>query len=180
MLNHRGTVPLESERLVLRGLTEEHAEAVYRNWTSDPEVAKYMPWNIHRSPAETAEWLCQCCKKRESDQFYDWGIFLKETGAPIGTIGVNFEEDGSEPGEVGYAIGRAFWGCGYTTEALRCMVEFLRCEVGVRRLIGKQCVENSVSGAVMRHVGFHEAGEGCYESFDGERVFPSVVFALEV
>ena len=179
MIKHMGTVPLESARLELRGLTADLAETVWRNWTGDAQVARFMPWNAHPDPAATAEWLRQCEEKQKSPQFYDWGIFLKETGEPIGTIGVNFEEDGGEPGEVGYAIGRAFWGKGYTSEALTCMVEFLAGQVGACHLIGKQCVENGASGAVMRRVGFREVGSGSYESFDGARVFPSRVFSLE-
>jgi len=40
-MNHRGTQKLETERLILRRLTEADAEAMFRNWASDPEVTRY-------------------------------------------------------------------------------------------------------------------------------------------
>jgi retron-type reverse transcriptase len=47
MFNHTGTVLLETERLILRGLKREDAPTVFKNWTSDTEVAKFMRWNPH-------------------------------------------------------------------------------------------------------------------------------------
>ena len=41
-MKHKGTVTLETERLVLRRLTIEDAEIMYRNWASDDEVTKYL------------------------------------------------------------------------------------------------------------------------------------------
>lgn len=52
-LRHVGSIPVETERLVLRGLVPGAAEAVFRNWTGDAQVAEYMPWNPHGSVAET-------------------------------------------------------------------------------------------------------------------------------
>lgn len=41
-MNHKGTVTLETERLILRRFTMDDAEAMFRNWASDPEVTKYL------------------------------------------------------------------------------------------------------------------------------------------
>jgi len=46
-LNHTGTVCLETERLVLRPMSVSDAEQMYKNWASNPEVAKYMSWSPH-------------------------------------------------------------------------------------------------------------------------------------
>lgn len=40
-MNHCGTQRLETNRLLLRRLTEADAEAMYRNWASDPEVTRF-------------------------------------------------------------------------------------------------------------------------------------------
>ena len=43
---------LETERLVLRPLTVDDAEAVFE-WTSDPRVAKYMSYPRHTDICQT-------------------------------------------------------------------------------------------------------------------------------
>ena len=39
---HQGTKVLETERLLLRPFRAEDAEAMFRNWASDPEVTRYL------------------------------------------------------------------------------------------------------------------------------------------
>ena len=41
-MKHCGTQSIETERLVLRRFSIDDAEAMYRNWASDPEVTKYL------------------------------------------------------------------------------------------------------------------------------------------
>lgn len=48
---------LETERLILRPLIVEDAWEVFNNWTSDPEVAKFMRWSTHENAEVTKEWL---------------------------------------------------------------------------------------------------------------------------
>ena len=48
-MEHKGTVTLETPRLILRRLTLADAEPMYRNWASDPEVTKFLTWPTHSS-----------------------------------------------------------------------------------------------------------------------------------
>lgn len=181
-MKHLGTVPLETERLLLRGLTVADGEAVFRGWTGDPVVAEYMPWNPHTDVAMTKTWLRGVEQARAEDlRRYDWGIFQKETGLPIGSMGINFEDDDEEhPGEVGYALSRACWGKGYATEALEGMLSFLRDQVGAKHCIGKVCKTNGASMLVLERAGFQYREDGSYESFDGMRIFQSRVYWLDL
>ena len=43
-MKHQGTKIIETERLILRRFTMDDAEMMFRNWASDPEVSKYLPW----------------------------------------------------------------------------------------------------------------------------------------
>lgn len=40
-MEHKGTKTIETERLILRAFRAEDAEAMFRNWASDPEVTKF-------------------------------------------------------------------------------------------------------------------------------------------
>ena len=46
-MNHKGTVTLETERLILRRFTMDDADAMFQNWASDDEVTKYLTWPTH-------------------------------------------------------------------------------------------------------------------------------------
>jgi len=46
-MNHKGTVMLETEQLILRRFMIDDAEAMFRNWASDSEVTKYLTWSTH-------------------------------------------------------------------------------------------------------------------------------------
>ena len=84
------TPMLETERLTLRPLTVNDAETVFANWTSDPDVAKFMRWELHKNISETQEWLAAEEELIESDSVYNWGFVLKETGELIGSGGLVF------------------------------------------------------------------------------------------
>jgi len=48
-MTHKGTVTLETERLILRRFTLEDAEAMFRNWVNDAEMSRFMTWQPHSS-----------------------------------------------------------------------------------------------------------------------------------
>ena len=48
-MNHLGTKIIETSRLILRPFVKEDAEAMYRNWASDPEVTKFLRWSAYKS-----------------------------------------------------------------------------------------------------------------------------------
>ena len=62
-MNHCGTQPLETERLLLRRYVREDAAAIYKNWASDPQVTKFLMWQPHASPEVSRrvmeDWLMQ-------------------------------------------------------------------------------------------------------------------------
>ena len=47
-MNHKGTVRLETERLVLRAFVIEDIEAGFRNWMSDERVTEFLRWPTHK------------------------------------------------------------------------------------------------------------------------------------
>lgn len=53
MLNHKGTIEIEPQRLILRCFNINDAESVFNNWTSDNDICKYMRWAKHKNIKET-------------------------------------------------------------------------------------------------------------------------------
>ena len=117
-MKHLGTKRIETEHLILRKFNTEDAEYMFNNWASDSQVTKYLTWPTH-SNIETSKFVIGRWEKEyQSVNNYQWCIELKELRQAIGSIGVvNLKED-IDAVEIGYCIGRKFWGQGITTEAL--------------------------------------------------------------
>ncbi|MBQ4523154.1 MAG: GNAT family N-acetyltransferase, partial [Lachnospiraceae bacterium] len=79
-MNHKGTVKLETERLILRRFVIEDAKAMYENWASEDEVTKFLTWPTHSSVEDTRFVLNHWINSYEKSDFYNWAIELKETG----------------------------------------------------------------------------------------------------
>ena len=148
-MNYKGTIQLESERLLLRRFKIEDAEDMYNNWASDDEVTKYLIWRTHKNVEESriilTEWTSQYCYK----DFYQWAIVLKENNFLLGSIGSVDSNDNIDCIRIGYCISRKYWHQGITSEALKAVIDFAFSKVGFRYLIGRHDVNNPHSGLVM-------------------------------
>ena len=173
-----GVIKLETERLILREITENDAEEMYKNWTSDDEVSKYVRWSTHKNVEETKEYIKaeeERCKKIDC---YNWGIVLKETKELIGAIGAFPSEDSRY--EIGYNIGKKYWRNGYTTEALKKVIKYLINSEEIYRFRCAHAVLNPASGSVMKKAGFIYSHNDSCEKFDGSERFDTKVYYLDI
>lgn len=158
MINHKGTISLETERLRLRKFTEEDAEDMYNNWASDTEVTKYLTWPAHSSIEVSKKVIDMWIDNYKDMEYYQWAIELKEIRQVIGTISLMNIDNNIENCEVGYCIGRKFWNKGITTEAFFSIINFAFNQVGFERITARHHVDNSASGRVMEKCGLKYEG----------------------
>ncbi len=158
MLHHKGTITLESERLMLRRFTLDDAEAMFNNWAKDSEVAKYMRWKAHENIEESKAVLLNRIERCSNLNTYHWAIVLKGTDLPIGNIVLLCANEYDMCGEVAYCLGRQYWGQGIITEALIAVLKFGLLEVGFNRIEAYHAVNNGASGKVMRNAGMKYEG----------------------
>jgi RimJ/RimL family protein N-acetyltransferase len=106
---------LETERLLLRPWCEEDAEDLY-NYARDPEVGPPAGWPAHKSATESREIIKTVFAAPEI-----YAVCLKEDGKPVGSIGFHRNDlaEGEKEYELGYWIGKPFWGQGLIPEASR-------------------------------------------------------------
>lgn len=163
-MNHRGTVTLETDRLLLRPFVCEDANAIFDNWASDPEVSRFLRWPTHTSIEVSKKVTDSWVEGYEQPDFYQWAIVPKleffdgEGGQPIGTISSVELRDDIDEVEIGYCIGKSWWHMGITSEALAAVIRFFFEQVGANRIEAHHAVENPHSGAVMRKCGMMYEG----------------------
>ena len=75
----------------------------------------------------------------------------------IGAISLNIELS-QRRAEIGYWIGRPYWGCGYATEAARAMLDYGFARLALHRIHAHHFARNAASGRVLAKVGFRQEG----------------------
>lgn len=159
MLHHKGTVTIETERLILRRFTMEDAEPMFRNWASDDQVTRYVTWPTHESVNTTRTVLADWTSHYGEVDFYNWAIVLKENGPePIGNISANRIREETLCATMGYCMSRAHWGKAIMAEALSAVIDFFFDQVGFNRVCADHDIENPASGRVMEKSGMRFEG----------------------
>jgi RimJ/RimL family protein N-acetyltransferase len=110
---------LTTARLELRMLQERDFEE-YAAIHTDPEVTKFTT-RTHLDRMEAWRHLATITGHWHLRGFGMWGAFEKETGRLVGRVGFH-QPEGWPAFELGWTVGRAFWGRGYAPEAAaRCL-----------------------------------------------------------
>ncbi len=154
-----GEIPsLESERLRLRQMEIEDSKELFRYW-SDAEVVRYMNMPPFASIEDACGMINLLNGLAESEDALRWGIELKESGKLIGSCGFNmWELAGAYRGEIGYDLGREFWGHGYMSETLRMVLPYGYETMGLNRIEALVDPRNRASKALLQAFGFQEEG----------------------
>lgn len=157
-MNSIGTQTVETQRLILRRFTEDDAQNMYDNWACDPEVTKYLRWAPHQSVEVTSGLLKSWVALYKEPNYYHWAIVLKENDMPIGSIGILDVSELDDSGEIGYCMGKNWWGQGLMTEAAKAVIDFAFKKAGFHRLEAYHSVNNPASGRVMQKAGMTREG----------------------
>lgn len=157
-MNHKGTVLLETDRLILRKFVIEDADSMYKNWACEYEVTKFLTWPTHSDVGVTKSVLNSWIADYNKMDFYNWAIELKELGEVIGNISVVHIKENIESALLGYCMGTKWWGNGIMPEAGKEIIRYLFEEVGFNRIAANHDKNNPKSGRVMQKIGMTYEG----------------------
>ncbi len=155
-MKHVGTNTIETARLVLRRLELADAETMFNNWTSDENVTRFLRWDAHKNIDDTKKMIQQWVDNYQYGDTYYWGIYLKN-GEMIGSIGITITSEYDMKGELGYKLGSCWWNLGYSSEAVKAVIDYMFCNTDIERIDAYCSVENLASRKVMEKAGM------CYE-----------------
>ena len=149
---------LQTERLILRPWCEDDAEDLY-TYACDPEVGPPAGWPPHTSVENSREIIRDVLSAPET-----YAVCLRESGRPIGSIGLHRNDlaEREDEYELGYWIGKPFWGQGLIPEASREMLRYAFEDLGMRRIWCGHYDGNAKSRRVQEKLGFvyHHTTEG--------------------
>lgn len=151
-------LPLATARLVLREFREADFEDIHA-YGADPEVSRFMPWGPN-TPDDTRAFLGRMAQAQASPDraSVNAAIELAAENRVIGSVELRVLDSATRTGEVGYCIGRPYWGQGFVVEAATAMIgqgfETLR----LRRIIATCNARNVRSWRVMHKLGMRREG----------------------
>lgn len=143
---------LQTSRLILRPWIEADAEALYR-YASDPDVGPPAGWPPHASVENSREIIKTVLSGPEI-----YAVCLKD-GSPVGSIGLHLKgstdmTERDDECELGYWIGKPFWGQGLIPEAARELLRHAFEELGMRAVWCGYYEGNEKSRRVQEKLGF--------------------------
>ncbi len=144
---------LQTERLILRDWEESDAESCFA-YAKDPDVGPIAGWPAHKDAAESLDVIRNVLRVPET-----YAVCLKEDGKAIGAISLkmkghtDFTERDDEC-ELGYWLGKPFWGRGIMPEAAKEMLRHAFEDIGMAKVWAGYYEGNLKSKRVQEKVGF--------------------------
>jgi ribosomal-protein-alanine N-acetyltransferase len=176
MTLERGTDSIESDRLILRRITENDLE-FFARIHADPDIALYLGPGRPRSFEESRTWLRSTLWTYENLALGQLAVLRKSDGTLVGRCGLSdlaveisagvcavpraWYERSHAPddaelvfeSELGYTLDRSHWGHGYASEAARCVFDYARHVLRLTRVISLIHPDNARSLRVAHRFG---------------------------
>jgi uncharacterized protein YbbK (DUF523 family)/RimJ/RimL family protein N-acetyltransferase len=149
------TPVLETERLIVRPLTDADADGVWA-YAHDPEVGPGAGWAPHRRLDDSLFFIREIASAP-----HVFGLFEKETGAVVGSaglIGDTLRAKNTDCRMLGYALARDRWGRGYMAEACRELVRYGFDDLQLSLITCNCYTFNDRSRRVIENLGFTYEG----------------------
>jgi RimJ/RimL family protein N-acetyltransferase len=147
------TPDIETERLILRGPTDADLDDWVACIWSDADVMRYMPRSTDAPEVRAQGTLAFFTRVREQQQVGAWMVTRKADGQFMGHCMLAYREAFGEP-ELGYALGKAFWGQGYATETARAVARYGFEQTNPDRMFAVVFPENEPSWRILQRLGF--------------------------
>lgn len=150
-------IELKSDKVSLRELQKSDSKriALLANDQSISEMTMDIPYPYTLKDAE--KFLEHCIAEYDRKNEYIFGIIERSSGMLTGCIGMSNVKI-HKHGEMGYWMGRAYWGKGYTTEAVSLMVKFAFEDLKLNKVFAHFMPKNPASGKVLEKNGMVKEG----------------------
>jgi RimJ/RimL family protein N-acetyltransferase len=150
-------VRLETPRLVLRPFRHADAADLFAMY-SDPEVFRHIPVGDWKHIDESHQRIARDINMMGEGSYIRLAVERREDARVIGEVLLfNFALE-SKRAELGYALARSAWGCGYAAEALPPLVRYGFEQVGLNRIEAIIDPRNTASARVLDKLGFSHEG----------------------
>ena len=143
---------MQWQRVRLREHVMEDLEP-FCDWQMDAEVARYLSW-LPRTKEQCVAALLDAIEQQSalSRVRYFFAVEEVQSGEVVGDVG--FTKTSVTAADCGWFVRRSFWGNGFASEAVRCLLSMAFGEIGLNRLAASAFLRNRASVRVAEKCGF--------------------------
>jgi 8-oxo-dGTP diphosphatase len=154
-----GAPQLRTARLRLRPLAAGDAPAFHR-LINDWDICRKLPDAPFPYPAALAvAWIAAAAEDRAAGRAEQFALVEAASGELVGAAGLRLAADGRSA-DLGYWLGRRFWGQGFGLEAAARLVSWGLAELNVFSITATVAEDNAASEAILHRAGFVKSGQG--------------------
>jgi ribosomal-protein-alanine N-acetyltransferase len=147
---------LDAGRVRLRWLTDADVPALFAIF-GDPEVTRYWGFAALPNLSAASALLAEIHGGFRTGTLFQWGVEATD-GPLVGTCTLAGVDPSNRRAELGFALGRGFWGRGYMAAALPAVLEFAFGRLGLHRVFADAEPHNAPSIRALERLGFVREG----------------------
>jgi len=150
----------ETERLVLRELTADHADAAFIvELLNDPDWLRYIGDRGVRTPEDALAYLARGpIAMYERHGFGLWLVARRGDGAPLGMAGL-IKRDSLPDVDIGFAFLPAYRRAGFAREAAAAVLALAWSRYALRRVVAIVSPDNAPSRRLLERLGMRFEGD---------------------
>ena len=148
---------LKTKRLRLRRLVNSDANTILQLF-SDPEVIHFTGIPDMKDISDAQKFIQQTIDGFETGNLLEWGVEERLTGRLIGICAYFKWEEEHKRAEIGFALGKDYWGQGLMGELLNSFIPFGFSELNLHRMEADVDPRNVASIKLLKNFGFRKEG----------------------
>ncbi|EEM47005.1 GNAT family N-acetyltransferase [Bacillus cereus] len=149
-------IKLETEHLCIEPFTNDDVFRI-KELANDKELANILGLPHPYKLEFAQDWVDMQPELIRKGIESPLGIVSKESREIVGTITLRIDK-GNNRGELGYWIGKNYWGKGFATEAVNRMIQFGFIELGLNKIWASAISRNRSSIKVLEKWGLRKEG----------------------
>lgn len=148
------------ERVLLRGWQDTDADALYTAIReSAAHIGEWLPWTKeHQTPDDALAFIRRSQARWALREGFDMGIFARDNGQVLGSIGLTPDQWDLPSFEIGYWLHQFAEGHGYMSESVRLVIAYCFETLTAERVAICCDARNDRSRAVPERLGFTHEG----------------------
>jgi [ribosomal protein S5]-alanine N-acetyltransferase len=148
---------IQSQRLYIRRVHELDLPALFLVNGND-EVTRFLPYSTWVTPNDALAWLEKMRAQEAAGTALQFVLIERATHVPVGAIVLHRYHEESQRAELGYVLGRPWWGRGYMREGLTALCDSAFTDMGLRRIEAEVETGNGPSIRLLLSLGFAQEG----------------------
>ena len=136
-------------RTFLRPVSSDDAANIFNGYANSPTATRYMVWPRQTSLAHDGI-AARSANCWQSGTAYPWAVILRSTDEFLGVIELRIN---APKADFGYIFCEEFWGLGFGTEVVQCVVDWALAQPEIFRVWATCDPDNTASARVLAKVG---------------------------